>query len=55
MLDAGVSLVDAVSTVAGGGSGRSSSARRMLLELREALRAGSSLAEAMRARHTNLE
>lgn len=50
MLDAGVPLVEAVSTVAGGQSGRSSSSRRMLLELRETLRGGSTLAEAMRSR-----
>ena len=47
MLDAGVPLVEAVSTVAGGTGGRSSSSRRMLAELLESLRDGSALSEAM--------
>ncbi len=48
MLDAGIPLLEAVSAVSGGTASRSSKLRAMLLELRETLRAGASLANAMR-------
>lgn len=49
MLDAGVPLLEAVSTIAGGGDERASRRRAMLLGTCESLRGGASLAESMSA------